>query len=123
MPDEIKPEAITDIVRRETESPWLASEDIVDQGDIKVTIEKVFLHRNVKFKFGRAKARANALKFAGKRSQLLLCEENRLTCIALFGSKLVADWIGKSITLYVDHNVKLSGELVDGIRIRKTLPK
>ena len=32
------------------------------------------------------------------------------------------EWIGKSITLYPNENVKMKGETVGGIRIRATLP-
>lgn len=98
-------------------SPWLAAEDIDGLGDVKVTIAKVRKHANVEFEQGRKKEVAYSLGFEGKQRELLLNSTNRKTITAMFGPE-IKDWKGKSITLYIDPNVKLKGQTVKGIRIR-----
>lgn len=100
------------------DSPWLASEDIEGKGDVPVTIEKVFRHRNVEFEGGRKKAIVYALQFERCQRQLVLNGTNRKQINSMFGNK-VTDWIGKTIKLYVDPNVRLGSEVTKGIRIRK----
>ena len=100
------------------DSPWLASEDIEGKGDIKLTIEKVFRQENVAFEDGRSKPVVYSIQFAKAKRRLVLNATNRKQLASMFGPE-VADWIGQQITLYVDPNVKMKGQLTKGIRIRK----
>lgn len=103
------------------DSPWLASEDILDLGDVEVEIEAVYKHRDAVFDDGRT-ATVFAVKFKGKQKQLVLNATNRKTLLALFATSKVTEWLGKKITLYVDRNVRKpggrAGETTCGIRIR-----
>lgn len=103
-------------------TPWLASEDILDAGDVEVVIEGVFKNIGVKFDDGREET-VWSLKFKGKEKQLIIGPTNRKTLVANFDTTDVKAWIGKAITLYVDRNVRKPGgkrgETCCGIRIRR----
>lgn len=102
-------------------TPWLASEDIMDAGDVPVQIEAVYKHKDVMFDDGRT-ATVFSLAFAGKQKQLVLNATNRKTLVANFGTTKVSEWIGQTVVLYVDRNVRKPGgrrgETTCGIRIR-----
>lgn len=103
-------------------TPWLASEDILDAGDVAVTIEKVFKHKDCKFDDGRTET-VHAIAFVGKEKQLILNATNRKTLVDKFETTDVKAWIGRKITLYVDRDVRkpggAKGERCCGIRIRR----
>jgi hypothetical protein len=103
-------------------TPWLASEDLLDAGDVKVTISGVFKHKDAKFDDGRVET-VFALAFAGKERQLVLNATNRKTLVDKFETTDVKAWIGKEIVLYVDRDVRKPGggksERCCGIRIRR----
>jgi hypothetical protein len=105
-------------------TPWLASEDILDCGDVAVEIEAVFHHKGAVFDEGRQED-VFALKFKGKQKQLVLNATNRKRLVKLFGTSKTTEWVGKTIILYVDHNVRKPGgsrgEKTCGIRIREQL--
>ena len=100
-----------------TNSPWLASEDILGLGDIKVTIQAVHRHRDVEFEAGRSIKVVYSLQFAGKDKQLVLNATNRKVLVQKFGTN-VKDWAGKRVVLYVDEHVMMMGKVVCGIRIK-----
>jgi hypothetical protein len=100
-----------------TNTTWLASEDIMDAGDVTVTIEAVYKHQNAEFEGGRKEPEIYALKFKGAVKQLVLNSTNRKALVAMFGNH-TKNWAGQKITLYVDHKVKAFGEIRNGIRIR-----
>jgi hypothetical protein len=100
-----------------TNTTWLASEDIMDAGDVNVTIEAVYRHQNAEFEGGRKEKEIFALKFKGADKQLVLNSTNRKTLVAMFGNH-TKSWTGQKVTLYVDHKVKAFGEIRNGIRIR-----
>jgi len=103
------------------ENRWLGAEDIYGYGDVKVTIAGVVRYLNVKFESGRVKKEVFALRFEGKKKQLVLSPTKRRPIITAFGTD-TRDWIGKVITLYVDTDVPKPGCPSDrtwGIRVRK----
>lgn len=100
------------------DSTWLAAEDIDGLGDVTLTIEKVHVRKNVEFDFGRKTPVVYSLKFKGKQRELILNSAKRNVIQDAYGSS-TGDWVGKEVTLYVDPNVKMKGEKVKGIRIRK----
>ena len=106
---------------RDPNSPWLASEDILDKGDVPVTIEGVYKHIDAKFQDGR-KETIFALGFKGKKKRLVLNATNRRTLVNMFKTSDTMKWVGERIALYVDPNVKAFGDVVCGIRIRKRQP-
>lgn len=99
------------------ETPWLSSEDITGLGDFKVTIEAVYRHENVQFDEGRKEQFVYSLAFKKAKKQLVLNSTNRKTLVAKFGVN-VKDWKDKEVVLYVDHNVRMMGKVVSGIRIK-----
>jgi hypothetical protein len=99
------------------ESQWLASEDIGLDKDVRVTIEDVERYSKVEFDKGRIEPKVGALKFTGKEKRMILNSTNRKILVRLYGMNTV-DWRGKDILLYVDPNVRMMGETVNGIRIK-----
>lgn len=99
------------------DSPWLASEDILDVGDVEVTIKACHRHKDVAFDKGRKSPVVYSVEFEGKRKQLVLNSTNRQKIVEHYGGN-VKEWSGKTIVLYVDHEVQLKGKKVNGIRIR-----
>jgi len=77
----------------------------------KVRMEKVFIP-----KANKEESRP-VLTFAKTDKRLILNKTNTKTMIAGHGID-TAKWIGKTITLYVDTNVKLQGQKTNGIRIK-----
>lgn len=99
------------------ETPWLASEDLLDRGDVKVEIEAVYKHKDAEFEGGR-KETVHAVKFVGKDKQLILNATNRRKLIEITGTAKVAAWKGMKVILYVDDNVKMKGKRCCGLRIK-----
>lgn len=103
------------------DNPWLASEDLIGAGDVKVTIAAVKLHRNAEFEGGR-KDDVYALHFKGATKALILNKGNRRTIALMFGTRDPQKWIGKQITLYVEKLAKPAfGKRTHGIRVLNTL--
>ena len=98
------------------DAPWLASEDILDKGDVPVTIEGAFRHENVAFDKGRVEAEVYALKFQKADKQLVLNATNRKTLVELFGTN-VKNWASKKIVLFTV-KTKFAGKDVNGIRVK-----
>ena len=99
------------------DTPWLASEDLIGLGDVKVVIESVFRHVDVEFDAGRKEKTVYSVKFKGKAKQLVLNSTNRKTLVSKFGVN-VKDWAEKEVILYVDPNVRMMGKVVPGVRIK-----
>jgi hypothetical protein len=99
-------------------SPWLAVEDIDGLGDVQVTIEEVFKHRDAVMQDGRKMPVVYSLKFAGKEKQMVLNATNRKALAAAFTTDTKV-WRGKTVTLYVKDGVRNpAGGTTKGIRIR-----
>jgi hypothetical protein len=91
-------------------SPWLASEDLDGLGEVPVTIESVFQHKDAIMQDGRKQPKLFAVKFEGKDRQLVLNATNRKTLAAAFGSEIL---------LYVKDGVRNpAGGTTKGIRIK-----
>ena len=99
------------------ESPWLASEDLMDAGDVKVKIVACHRYKDVEFDKGRKEPTVYTLQFEGKQKQLVLNNTNRKTLVAKYGTN-VKDWTDKEVVLFVDKNVRFAGKRVCGIRIK-----
>lgn len=99
-------------------SPWLASEDLAGRDQYTLTIKKVFKHRNVKFEKGRTEPVVHALAFHETDKQMVINATNRRRLVKWYGPR-TQEWWEQTVTLYVDHEVKLAGQTVDGIRVRE----
>lgn len=99
------------------DSPWLASEDVGD-AELRVMIEDVSVHKNVAFDKGRVEPKVGALKLSGMVKRMVLNSTNRKRLVKMFGMD-TKFWRGKWVTLWVDTNVKMAGEIVNGLRIKE----
>jgi len=100
------------------DSPWLASEDVLDfGGQVTLTIAKCRKHENVEFEAGRVEPVVFTLEFKGAAKQMILNSVNRKSLTALFGRD-VGGWSGQKVCVYVDPNVRMMGKTVNGLRIR-----
>jgi hypothetical protein len=99
------------------DSPWLASEDLMDVGDVKVKVVCCHRYKDVEFDKGRTESKVYTLEFEGKKKELVLNNTNRKTMVAKFGTD-VREWAGKEVVLYVDKRVRFAGKTVCGIRIK-----
>lgn len=111
------PEAFDGRTSEMRTSPWLASEDLLGLGDVPAKIAGVYRHREVEFEAGRSEPVVYTVAFAGKSKQLVLNATNRKALVRKFGAN-VKEWIGKTVVLHVDDNVRLMGKTVCGIRIK-----
>lgn len=99
-------------------SPWLASEDLDGLGEVEVTIEAVYLHKDAVMQDGRKQPKLYAVKFLNKERQLVLNATNRKTLVGHFGSDTKA-WKGQKVALYVKDGVRNpAGGTTKGIRIK-----
>lgn len=99
-------------------SQWLASEDLDGLGEVEVTIEAVYLHKDAVMQDGRKQPKLFAVKFSGKERQLVLNATNRKTLAGKFGTDTKA-WKGQNVLLYVKDGVRNpAGGTTKGIRIK-----
>lgn len=99
------------------ESPWLASEDLMGIGDVKLIIEGVFYNEDVPTDSGR-KDNFYSIKFQKTPKQMVINSTNRQRIVDWYGPEVV-DWKGKELTLYVDMDVKqVGGGKGPGLRVR-----
>lgn len=98
-------------------SPWLASEDLLDRGDVTLVIAGCEKVEGVEFEAGRKEPVVYALAFEKTEKRLVLNSTNRKVLVNKFGAN-VQKWKGQKVTLYVDDNVRLMGKRVRGIRIK-----
>ncbi len=97
------------------DSTYLRWMDIVEHGDVTVTVEKI--ERNVELTLrGGVKKFAPVVHFVGKKKPLVLNVTNCDSIAALHGEK-PSKWINKKITLYVT-TTSCKGKRVNCIRIR-----
>ena len=100
------------------DSPWLASEDVLDVGgEVTLTIARCRKHENVEFEAGRTEPTVYTVEFKGAEKQMILNSVNRKSLAALCGRD-VGGWTGKRVCVYVDPNVRMMGKTVNGLRIR-----
>jgi hypothetical protein len=103
------------------DSPWLASED-VGLSEMRVTIQDVLLHRDVKFEAGRVEPKVASIKFVGVAKEMILNATNRKKLGKLFTLE-TANWRGRDVVLFVDPNVKqVGGGVGNGLRIKEAAP-
>jgi len=111
--------------RKAFNSPYLSSGDIVEPTIL--TIERAELLPD---KTKRTKDNFNTIFFVEKEIRpgedlkpMILNATNSRTMKDLTGSPFLNDWNGTNITVYVDTNVKMMGDTVEGLRISKEAPR
>lgn len=100
------------------DSDYLASWDI--DADTVVTFT-AFKYEEVTGEKGR-KDKCLVAYFKEFDKGMILNVTNSKTISTIHESIYPIDWIGKQITLYVDHNVQMKGETTSGLRVRPVLP-
>jgi hypothetical protein len=111
--------------RKAFNSPYLSSGDIV--GPTILTVAKCELSLD---KTKRTRDSFNTITFKEKEIRqgellkpMILNATNSRTMKDLTGSAFIDDWAGVPITVYVDDNVRMMGETVEGLRISKEKPR
>ena len=99
------------------DSQYLKSPDVLSAGgEMILTIKEA--SRKVYTKDGKQEVKG-LLSFVETPKQLTTNVTNTRTLIALFGKEdYDTVWVGKKVTLYVEHDVQGPNGLTDGIRIR-----
>ena len=100
------------------DSDYLASWDI--DTDTTVTF-KAFKYEEVTGEKGR-KDKCLVAYFKEFEKGMILNVTNSKTISKLHDSIFPMDWMGKQVTLFVDHNVQMKGETTSGLRVRPVLP-
>jgi len=125
MTDKEKTEREKTHYRKAFNSPYLSSGDIV--GPTILTVERCELLPD---QTKRTRDNFNTITFAEKEIRqgeklkpMILNATNSRTMKDLTGSPFIDDWSGTPITVYVDDNVRMMGETVEGLRISKEKPR
>ena len=110
--------------RKAFNSPYLSSADIVEP--TVLTISHVELKgdetRKTKDLFNTAHFTQKEIRKGEKLKPMILNATNSRTMKNLTGSAFIDDWAGTQITVYVDPNVRMMGETVEGLRINPEKP-
>ena len=114
--------------RKAFNSPYLSSADIVEREILTVKCVKLEPDKTKK-----TKDHFNTMYFAEQEIRkgeplkpMILNATNSKMMKSLTGSAFIDDWNDIKVMIYVDHNVRMMGETMDGLRIcqapaRKTL--
>jgi len=102
-----------------TDSRFLGHADISDTEDTIVTIKG---YSQELMGQGKDQTEKWVLTFKELKKGLGLNVTNGKTCIKLFGTEEMDEWIGQRIALYVKDDVEYQGEVVSAIRVRPKLP-
>lgn len=104
-------------------SEYLKSEDVEESGgEMQLTIKSVA--RKEYEEDDGTKTVKGVLSFQELEKKLTLNVTNANTLIAMFGKDNIDKaWVGKTVILYVDPNVKYGTKIVKGLRIRLIDPK
>jgi hypothetical protein len=99
-------------------SEYLKSEDVEENGgEMQLTIKTVA--RKEYEEDDGSRSVKGVLSFAELEKKVTLNVTNTHTLITMYGGKDVdTTWVGKTVVLYVDPNVRYGDKIVKGIRIR-----
>ncbi len=106
--------------RKAFNSPYLSSADIV--GDTTLTVQKVLLEPD---KTKKTKDSFNTMYFVEKEIRkgealkpMILNSINSKMVNSIIGNPYIETWKDIQIVVFVDHNVKMMGATVEGLRLR-----
>lgn len=110
--------------RKAFNSPYLSSADIV--APTNLTISHVTYAKDetkkTKDKFNTAHFVEKEIRKGEKLKPMVLNATNCKTLKGLTNTPFLEDWQNVPVTIYVDHNVKNRGQVVDGLRISPVPP-
>jgi homoaconitase/3-isopropylmalate dehydratase large subunit len=105
------------------ESQYLKSDDVEAVGEMLLTIKSIVPKIYTDETTGKEERKGD-LSFVEEKKKLATNVTNNRTLVAMFGkTDIEKNWVGKQITLYVDHNIPYGNKIVSGIRIRNIDPK
>lgn len=105
------------------ESQYLKSEDVDTVGEMTLTIKSITPKIYTDETTGKEERKGD-LAFNETNKKLATNVTNTRTLITMFGkTDIEKAWVGKQVTLYVDHNIPYGNKIVSGIRIRMIDPK
>lgn len=111
--------------RKAFNSPYLSSSDIV--GETTLTISHVRLEpdqtKKTQDKFNTAYFVEKEIRPEEKLKPMILNATNSRTMRDLTGSHFLEEWNKVRICVYVDQNVKMMGNTVEGLRIKQAPQK
>ena len=99
---------------------FLGEADFNEGEEIIVTIDRVV--SGVKVKTAEGTSEKAVLYFREKIKPMILNVARSKAITKVAGSKFVEDWVGVSIQLYIDDNVKAFGDVVSAVRVRPRKP-
>ena len=107
--------------RKAFNSPYLSSADLT--GPIQLTVDHVVLEPD---KTHKTKDKFNTAYFVQKEIRpgevlkpMILNAGNSHIMLEITGSPYIEDWLNVPVTVYVEKNVRLGADVVDGLRISK----
>jgi hypothetical protein len=110
--------------RKAFKSPYLGSADIV--GETVLTIDRVSLEpdktKKTKDSFNTAYFVEKEIRPGENLKPMILNATNSKTMYKITDSAFIDDWSGVKVCVYVDKNVRMMGDTVEGLRI-KPAPK
>lgn len=111
--------------RKAFKSPYLSSADII--GDTSLTIDKVLLEpdrtKKTTDNFNTAYFTEREIRQGEPLKPMILNAVNSKTMYDITGSHFIEDWINVRIVVYVDKNVRMMGNIVEGLRVKKAAEK
>lgn len=106
--------------RKAFNSPYLSSADIT--GDTILTVQKVLLEpdktKKTKDNFNTMYFVENEIRKGEKLKPMILNSVNSKMVNSIIGNPYIENWKDIKIVVYVDHNVKMMGSIVEGLRLR-----
>lgn len=106
--------------RKAFKSPYLSSADIV--GETILTISRVELKgdetKKTQNQFNTAFFAESEIRPGEKLKPMILNATNSKMLHKITGSHFIEDWQNIQVVVYVDHNVKHMGDIVEGLRIK-----
>jgi len=107
--------------RKAFNSPYLSSADIVDATNLVVKCVKLELDKTkkTKDKFNTAYFTTAELRPGEPLKPMILNATNSKVMKKLADSPFIDDWNNIPVSVFVDHNVRMMGEVMDGLRLGK----
>lgn len=106
--------------RKAFKSPYLSSADIV--GEVILTVSKVVLEldktKKTKDNFNTAYFVEKELRPGEPVKPMILNSTNSKMMKEITNTPWIDDWKNVRVCVYVDHNVKMMGDTVEGLRIK-----
>ena len=107
---------VTDAITKHMDRRFLSSLDLIGQGKLTLTIDRVEKLAELTYGTGRTDTNVKLVYFAGTDKPLKLCVENIRRIIQLFGTGKVSEWKGKKVTFHIE-TVKVKGKDTPAVRV------